>query len=843
MAVKAIVYDTNPIRYVYNKGESGGPPVADLPAWAAASSTYMIAPTATVPLPPADYIHEFMAQAIGEGTPTFDTPDGLLLPDYEGVYHETPTDTMPVYGSRVVTNHLHYSNDYSQSSWAKTNPVTLLAGQGPDGADAWNVENLAGNQGLTQVITAPFSGNGVASIVSAWMRTDDVGATVRLQAMAANSPNIAIDGVWRRYSWSSPSSTGTTPRYGFIAGSTTSLPQNVQVSQFQVEIRNGQSDLTNPAEYIETQAASVTKHFTNLNGNTVTDNVVTEAEGTPLQSGVDDPTLVNSLIWSRELTAANGWTGATTASYTANGLTGEPNTAMIIADSSTSTTDSWLDNSAVSMAQDDFTVRYFVKKDDNQTVMTQCSTNLQTGGTLQSSGISLNTATGDFVDHGVGVVASEVNDAGIWWEVIAQLKHIDTTRVQSLFRPAYSTDVNTPSASEPTLTKSIVVGNVEWYVGKTIADIRGKSAMVTEGTTGGTPTQIGQMPSLYAAPEATNLTPYSNDCLGAAWGSKDATITPTTGLDGSPTSASLIEITAPTAGNGVNQVGAHSYLAGTITFKLYIKGGVDTTWLRYRITGNTSINYDAFFNLATGETGFVDPAITFEAEADGRGGWILYHSRVVASGAATQDPKLAGVTADGASTGTVGQQYTIYNLESYQDKTIAEVKGSAPIVTEGVAVTNTGILLRYDLANHNVERGAYYIENYTFGIYPQNAGTINIQNYSKGTIAAKKGSGIGCEDDSNVVISAAPTLLPAIQHKLGSLYNLTDALRAVRSNLGTWSADSPFSGYKVDPPTFIDLAGGSLGGVTTRVCITSNLQLWDLPYDEGKAKIDELMME
>ncbi|MCA9328120.1 hypothetical protein KDA14_06335, partial [Candidatus Saccharibacteria bacterium] len=57
------------------------------------------------------------AQLIGSGTPSFTVDDGLLLPDFEGIYRTTAEDTPPWHGARKVTNLLPYSDSLVGSLW------------------------------------------------------------------------------------------------------------------------------------------------------------------------------------------------------------------------------------------------------------------------------------------------------------------------------------------------------------------------------------------------------------------------------------------------------------------------------------------------------------------------------------------------------------------------------------------------------------------------------------------------------------------------------------------------------------------------------------------------------
>ena len=196
------------------------------------------------------------------------------------------------------------------------------------------------------------------------------------------------------------------------------------------------------------------------------------------------PAYTNSLTYSNDLTnATGGWTekGGVTTAVDAVGLTGAPNTATTLTDGSAGYEYVQKNGAAISADTATHTIRVFVKKDADVSRFPGFQLDVN-GGTVQTIKIWLNTSTGAIdTTSSVGTFSAEANDVGDWWEVIGQVANNSTntgTRVYAF--PASGTTIGSPS---PTATGSIIVGNVELHLNKTIAAVRGTPAIVTAAST------------------------------------------------------------------------------------------------------------------------------------------------------------------------------------------------------------------------------------------------------------------------------------------------------------------------------------------------------------------------
>lgn len=819
-------------------GGGGSPPIPPDPeldlAWAAA--TY----------DPTTF--ECLAQRKGQGSPAF-TNSEMLLPDFEGVYKTIPANSPTWHGARVVTNQAYYSNDPSQQSlniyWVQSASSTLTGGvAGPFGGnDAWTFAAAGlGNRSLYQDMRTKLDDTkivtGADTVVSIWMRsTNGSPLALRMHVARNSQQSVTIDGTWRRYSFIDTDAASSNNRCG---PNLINDGDSVDIYGLQVEYVTGTSQ-TVASEYIDTTASatSITKYYANLNGNTVTNNVVTEAVG-PIIGGVADDTLVNLVINSNDLTQNLGFAN-TTQTFDQVGITGEPNTATKVEDTS-NTVAQYLSgkNATLSGANTTVVCRVFVKK-DTTTDYSQFTWQ-QTGGTAKFTiRFNLGTSDGTWSISG-NADAGAIEDAGDWWIIYCESTNDggNTTIGFSALNPVSSTTLG--GVQDSSLTGHIIVGNYEVFEGKTIADIRGKQAMVTEGTTGGTPTAYGEIPSLYAAPALTNLMTYSRDLTGTGW-SSNANGTATydqVGLTGEPNTASLVDAT------GADGFATYSYTpTGTNTMTVLLRVLKDNNTSRYPSIF-ASGNIFGHYHIDTQNGTLVPEGVLADATEVVSNGlwWDIYLQKDLTGGAfqfringarggATQG------TYDASATGSV----VVGNLEVFEGKTIAEVKGSAPIVTEGSTVTTSDVLIDYDTANHAADQGVYYAE---FISLAPNTGWV-------GPLASG-GSGARIlyhNPTVNVLYTDAGgspqsdvTVAPEAYEnwtKGAVAYNEADQLYIVNKN-GTYAGSD--SSYNPPYTTGSPIRVGGNRQADAPLCpnLTRNIQRWDLPYADAKAKIDELML-
>ena len=241
----------------------------------------------------------------------------------------------------------------------------------------------------------------------------------------------------------------------------------------QLENVSGQADQT-PSEYVPTTTAAAHKIFG------------TDRSGVPLASLpwlYGGPAGTNELPRSRDLTNV-AWveSGTDIAAFDAVGLEGIANTASTLTDDDAGSLEFTRETIAIVDDSNNHVLRLFVAKDTDETRFPEFQFILS-GGTLQDLRLQINTETGALtVRISTGTVASEVNDVGLFWEVLLSVTNNTTGNVLADVRlyPAVTTTFDT---TENAATGSIIVGNVELHLNKTIAQVRGSTPIFTSGST------------------------------------------------------------------------------------------------------------------------------------------------------------------------------------------------------------------------------------------------------------------------------------------------------------------------------------------------------------------------
>lgn len=267
------------------------------------------------------------------------------------------------------------------------------------------------------------------------------------------------------------------------AGSTTlTITITGAVATLQVEQVSSQAVKT-PSEFVSNLVhnsgiASV-KYFDYKNATTVSaGGVVTEVRGaviSPAPSILHEPAATNSILHSSNMTNA-AWTklGTAVAALDAIGMNFLPNSASTLTDDDGAAYE-WV-RETVTIPNDASThvLRVFVKKDSTQTRFPYIWLKLS-GGTTVDSATELNTTTGA---TGGATGTYKVNSYGIWWEVLASCTNNTTGNVSAFadIYPAISTSIGTQSVAA---TGSIIVGNVEVHLNKTIAEVQGLAPIFT----------------------------------------------------------------------------------------------------------------------------------------------------------------------------------------------------------------------------------------------------------------------------------------------------------------------------------------------------------------------------
>ena len=267
------------------------------------------------------------AQLIGSGTPTFNVDAGLLLPDHEGIYRTTSEDTPPWHGARKVTNLLPQTNNMLGSRWATSlnMTVTLNSGGGPAGQDSWIYTPTVPTTNYYGVHSPTSHGATPAgrSVVFSFYARSRTGANTNITVFISATDNMGTKSIttsWQRFSFFGTLTSNGLPSIRSLVG-------EVETADWQLEDVSGQSN-QNPSEFVENASSTVAagRYYGYENGNTVSSNVVTEAQGAtldPLPSLYGAPAYTNSLAYSNQLDNA-AWTKviATVTANQAIGLAG-----------------------------------------------------------------------------------------------------------------------------------------------------------------------------------------------------------------------------------------------------------------------------------------------------------------------------------------------------------------------------------------------------------------------------------------------------------------------------------------------------------------------------------------
>jgi len=237
----------------------------------------------------------------GVGKPTFartDTADySATVTDFEGLIKPVKNGEARFEGARRVENLLTYSEQIDNAVWTKQNgasvsPNSAVAPDGTQTADTITIANPATDfvyQQLTTVGTYTLS---VWVKVSAGTQQFKLGSYSTTDGTQQTGALTATTN-WQRFSVTKTTTTGTGWYVGMMSGLSSG---SIIVWGAQLENVSGQSN-QNPSEYISKGVKSGApyfganvdgvKYFSTYNGNTVSNNVVTEATG----SAIPDATL------------------------------------------------------------------------------------------------------------------------------------------------------------------------------------------------------------------------------------------------------------------------------------------------------------------------------------------------------------------------------------------------------------------------------------------------------------------------------------------------------------------------------------------------------------------------
>ena len=353
-----------------------------------------------------------------------------LLPDHEGNHRERASGEAGFEGARVVKNLADSSEDLTAGSWNATGTANIdnantVSFPNDDGSTL-SMDVLAGIdlEGQEFVAAIDLSGSGTVSLeigsgTGSFFRTDLV---------------VALSSEVKRYTVALTYLSGATGLFVRLRRSSTTATE-VTVNRTLLQDKSGASDPTIPDDYVSNDVLSAPYHglgidgvksFTTENGNTVTDNVVTEATGTAIADstlkGLDvREAKLNSLLWNKNYADA-AWTlsGIPPApNYNQIGIDGVANSACELEDDNAGAHAIYIQIFTVSNDGASHGRHIFVKQEDDETSFPEFALIL-TGGTAQQIHTQINKKTGVISNRiAVGTVGSYVTsflrDGEKWW--------------------------------------------------------------------------------------------------------------------------------------------------------------------------------------------------------------------------------------------------------------------------------------------------------------------------------------------------------------------------------------------------------------------------------------------
>ena len=240
----------------------------------------------------------------GYGLPTFTRATTASVTDFEGLLRTAKSGEARFEGARRVENTLLRSENFSVSTWGKTNATATLATIAcPPGISSCYLLDLTADPGPgangSRVYQSATVVSGQLYVFSFWARS--VSGTGTFPAAYFNGVEyektlVNLTESWQRFSIVF-TSVAAAQIVGFSRRGTTTGETlgTAYVTGCQLESVFGQAN-QNPSEYVSTNVLSApyhganvdgVKYFTTQNGNTVASNVVTEATG----AAIPDATL------------------------------------------------------------------------------------------------------------------------------------------------------------------------------------------------------------------------------------------------------------------------------------------------------------------------------------------------------------------------------------------------------------------------------------------------------------------------------------------------------------------------------------------------------------------------
>ena len=277
------------------------------------------------------------AISTGDSSPTFTRATTATVTDFEGSVKTVNSGEARFQGARRVENLCANSENFASGLWSVTNGSKVSTSE-PDPLGGNNAVHLSLLAALWEFQQANVSviGRNVFSFYLKSADTNSYGFRIKVNGAAAPGQYTATP-EWQRFTFTyDVAAIASLGRCGILRNSTSDAAELVMFGA-QNELVDGQANEAT-SEYVSTDELSAPYHgagvdgvqyFSTENGNTVTDNVVTEATGPTISSSIlkgylSEGARTNLISYSGDLSNAlwvKGAVGAGTAPVQVSGNT------------------------------------------------------------------------------------------------------------------------------------------------------------------------------------------------------------------------------------------------------------------------------------------------------------------------------------------------------------------------------------------------------------------------------------------------------------------------------------------------------------------------------------------
>lgn len=435
---------------------------------------------------------ELQQESIGVGGHFCIHTADIYSPDYLGKYHVFGENDPVFEGYRKVENLLTNSNNPNGSNWqfsgplieSPDNPGWLRHSKPAGGANAQITAEIANIQS-TQLIFSAYLGarstsNRMGLLIYNVTQTETINTIDIMDTQLTANPNArwAISTIGQEHNLA----LGDTLRFYVYSSKYSNEGDWGEFKELQVE-DVAQNTIVAPSNYIDTLLVPIAKYFANSNGNSVLDNVVTEAVGS----------LLNPLPWLKYQEAAQNeieesvnlslWgvlAELPIIIQDATHLDGKPNTAYSLEDASVTKVSGIIDIVTIPSTTGTVVIKGWVTKDSDETAFPEYYIYV-TGGTANRYYVQFNKNTGEIkgrtIDH--PDTRSVVIDNGDTWIFLHELYIENVTAVNVGLRPAVGKGLGTYDAT--TIGRCEFV-QTEAHINTTIEKVKDLGPIFTDGT-------------------------------------------------------------------------------------------------------------------------------------------------------------------------------------------------------------------------------------------------------------------------------------------------------------------------------------------------------------------------